>query len=197
MVTPGAQARDISAPPAGQEPRPLGKVRTLHKRCYEPRYLPRVSGTIRIDHGYHVTGRCLKTAGQGVALALPGLGHHAHVRPQLAGDRHRVVNRAAIHEHHLVNVLRNPLEHMRDIPLFVKRRDNHRYRRRNHGPIISLWLASLSETAAARSPNTTGTAAHTAPSPLERSGTSRLATAHSVRSRSQEIFSPSPAVTTM
>ena len=173
--------RDISASPAGQEPRPLGKVRAVHQGCYEPRYLSRVSGTIRIHHGYHVPGRRLKTAGQSVTLALPGLGHHAYVRPQLTGNRHRVVHGAAIHEHYLVNILGNPLENMRIFRSSLSAgitTDTDGETTDTSSP----YDLHLSETAAARSPNATGTAAHTAP-PKERSGTSRFATAHSVRSQ--------------
>jgi hypothetical protein len=132
VVAVATQASDVGASAARQESRPLGEVRAIQQGRHELRYLSRVSGTIRIDHRDHITGRSLKTAGQSVALTFAGLGYHANVRPQLPGNRHRVIYRTAIHEHYLVNVLRNPLENMRDVPFLVKRRDNYRHRRSPH-----------------------------------------------------------------
>jgi hypothetical protein len=122
-----AQPRDVTAAPAWGEPCPLGEVRAAHQRLDEFRDLGRIRRAVRVDHGDDVTGGGFEPAGQRVALSSASLLHDDDVRPQLAGHRYRIVHRVPVDHDHLVEVLRQPGENVRQISSFVQCRNDHGY----------------------------------------------------------------------
>ena len=74
-----AQPRDVAAAAACGEPGSLGEVRAAQKRINELRDLARICRTVRVDHGYDVTGRSFEPAGEGVPLSTAGLLHDPDV----------------------------------------------------------------------------------------------------------------------
>jgi len=56
---------------------------------------------------------------QGVALAAAFLLDHADRRHDLAGDRDGVVGRPPVDQNHLIDPLRDPRQHVRQVPGLV------------------------------------------------------------------------------
>jgi hypothetical protein len=124
------QARDVAASPTLGEPRPFSEVRTFKKRGDKPRNLSRVRGAIGVYRGDNVAGRRFKATSERVALASSCLPHNMHVRADLASDFNRIVHGKAIDDNDFMGILGDSFKNMRDVPLFIERRNNHGYLRR-------------------------------------------------------------------
>ena len=127
VVTEPAQPRDVTAAATRGEPCSLREVRATQKRIHELGDLAWIRRAVRIDHGYHVTGRSFEPAGKRVTLPPAGLLHHPDVGSQLTGYRYRVIHRVPVHHDHLVDVGGQPRENVWQVFCFIQCRNDHGY----------------------------------------------------------------------
>ena len=121
-----AQTGDVAATATVKEPRSLSKIRTSLKRFDKPRDLGGISRAVSINQSHDVAGCSSNSTGDSVSFTHAGLPKDAHIWPMLPSDGNGAINREAIHEDHLMDILRYAFKDVWYIARLVQRWNNDR-----------------------------------------------------------------------
>src|SRR5204862_5656137 len=127
----------VLAASTGRESRALCEVGAVDERLDEARNLAAVRRAVRVHHHDDVSGAGGKAGSERVALAAAGLADDLDQRIVLLRDGRRSVQRVAVDEHELEDVVGQGGENVRQVLCLVERRNNHTDGRGSSRPVLA------------------------------------------------------------